>query len=498
MAARNIAGVSRVRLLLVITLVGVVLLGALQASFSVRAQERTEEQPLVDLLPSAGDISADLVQSEDRTRSLDEQAFMFANAGEMVQRLTEWGWQENVFRVYQSTIPTSNGAPSVTIDVSLTRFASPDGAAAALPVFLEDRAAVLGESEVQRPLQLADETRALSGTTPQGDDVTLYVRQGNLLLRVSVTTLQGTPIAPERIAQGILTGVGAQTPVNEQPQIVESGPLANYLLTELPIPNASCFSLASEGALDLPTLQGRYGGVTDLEAELQRMGWQGGDFRQFGCDAPPGGNAGWIDMTVQEFASPDDAAVAVYYFADARQRSTNLQAASASTLGEATAALSGPGVNGEDYTLYFSNGPLLFSVTGVAPAGDPRADVGDIAAVLYERSLDAPPSETTAIVTPQPTAPVIVQETALPTPLPTIAPPATATPVPTFAPTVVPLPPDTPVPTTIPVVIPTSTPVPTVVPTAPPPAPTATRTTTTDPTPTPRVIRPPTPVGEGQ
>ena len=484
------------RLLLVVTLIGMMLLGSLASGLGVLAQE----QPLVDLLPAAGDISADLVQSEDRTRTLDEQAAMFANAGEMIQLLTQWGWQENVFRVYQSTIPTSNGAPSATIDVSLTRFASQDGAAAALPVFLQDRAAVLGQSEVQRPLQLGDETRALTGSTPQGDDVTLYVLQGNLLLRVSVTTLQGTPIAPERIAQGILIGVGAQPQpaVTEQPQIVESGPLASYLLADLPIPNASCFSLANEGALDLPALQGRFGGVNDLDEELQRMGWQGGDFRQFGCDAPPGGNAGWIDMTVQEFASPDDAAVAVYYFADARARSTNLQAASASPLGEATAALSGPGVNGEDYTLYFSSGPLLFSVTGVAPAGDPRADVGDVAAALYERSLGTPVSETPAIVTPQPTAPVIVQETPLPTPLPTIAPPATSTPIPTLVPTAVPLPTETPVPTTIPVVIPTSTPLPTAVPTAAPPAPTATRTTTTAPTPTPRVIRPPVAGGEGE
>lgn len=483
------------RLLLVVTLIGMVLLGGLLGSLGVRAQE---QQPLVNLLPAAGDISADLVQSEDRTRTLEEQAAMFANAGEMTQLLTEWGWQENVFRVYQSTIPAGSGAPSATVDVSLTRFASPEGAAAALPAFLEDRAAVLGENEVQRPLQLGDETRALTGQTEQGDDVTLYVRQGNLLLRVSVTTLQGTPIAPERIAQGILIGVGAQPEVTGQPQIVESGPLASYLLADLPIPNASCFSLASEGALDLPALQGRYGGVNDLDEELQRMGWQGGDFRQFGCDNPPGGNAGWIDMTVQEFASPDDANVAVYYFADARGRSTNLQAASASALGEATAALSGPGVNGEDYTLYFSSGPLLFSVTGVAPTGDPRADVGDVAAALYELSLGTPASETPSIVTPQPTAPVIVQEALSPTPLPTIAPPATSTPVPTFAPTAVPMPTETPVPTTIPVVIPTSTPLPTAVPTAPPPPPTATRTTTTGPTPTPRVIRPPTPVGEGQ
>ncbi|MCA9876772.1 MAG: hypothetical protein KC442_03290, partial [Thermomicrobiales bacterium] len=77
------------RLLLVITLAGLVLLGSLTA--------RAQEPPLSALLPAAADISADLVQSEDRTRTLSEQASMFANAGEMTQRLIDWGWQENVF-----------------------------------------------------------------------------------------------------------------------------------------------------------------------------------------------------------------------------------------------------------------------------------------------------------------------------------------------------------------------------------------------------------------
>ncbi|MFT4038549.1 MAG: hypothetical protein QM692_10245, partial [Thermomicrobiales bacterium] len=267
----SVAGVTMARRLLAMVLIGVALLSVLLGGVMARAQE----QPLAALLPAASDISIDLAQTEDRSRTLAEQAAMFANAGEMTQRLTEWGWQENVFRVYQSTIPAPNGAPSATIDVSLTRFASAEGAAAALPVFLQDRAAVLGEDEVARPLQLGDETRALRGATPQGDDVTLYVRQGNLLLRVSVTTVSGTPIAPERIAQGILTGVGTTAPVAEtaQPQVVEGGPLAAFLLTTLPIPNAACFSVAGEGGLDLAALQGRYGGVQDLEEQLQRLGW---------------------------------------------------------------------------------------------------------------------------------------------------------------------------------------------------------------------------------
>ncbi|MCB0066500.1 MAG: hypothetical protein KDD77_05080, partial [Caldilineaceae bacterium] len=93
------------------TLVGMALLGALFGALPGGYSVGAQAQPLADMLPTAGDISADLVQSEDRSRSLGEQASMFSNAGEMTQRLTGWGWQENVFRVYQSTIPTGSGAP---------------------------------------------------------------------------------------------------------------------------------------------------------------------------------------------------------------------------------------------------------------------------------------------------------------------------------------------------------------------------------------------------
>jgi hypothetical protein len=74
---------------------------------------------------------------------------------------------------------------------------------------LSDRAAVLAQHEVKSqnltPRPIGDETHVLSGPVEGGDNTTLYVRTGALLLRLSLTTTSGAPaISPEEIAQGIV------------------------------------------------------------------------------------------------------------------------------------------------------------------------------------------------------------------------------------------------------------------------------------------------------
>jgi hypothetical protein len=166
-----------------------------------------------------------------------------------------------------------------------------------------------------------------------------------------------------------------------------------------------------------------------------------------------------------------------------------LQSIPAPTIGDRSAALTGPAVNGTEYSLYLSGGPLLYAVTGVAPdsGSDPRADVEAIAMALLA-----------------PNGPVQVQEFPTAAPVvsaaapPTMAPIPTATPLPTLVP--VPIPTATPIPppTAAPMraALPTATPIPrTPIPTAvvPAAAPQPTATTGPLPTATPRVIRPPTP-----
>jgi hypothetical protein len=468
---------------------------------SVTAQDSS----LRDLLPTADDIGPGFVAIDNRTRTLAEQATGFANANEAARLLAGWNWQENAFAVFQAAELTAAGSPLATLDISLTRFADAEDASLAMPYFLQDRAAVLGHREMKQVSQpaLGDESRVLNGSVEDGYDTTLYVRSGALLMRISLTATSvagGTAPSLQQIAQGIIDRAAPRSPSST---ITVMQPAVEPMLTTLPLDHAACFSIESEGELDVPAVVERLATGADVSTSLQALGWQGGVYRQFTCK-PPAGRVGWVDISLHRFADVRAAAEAVAYFADSRGRSMDLQPIPAPTFGDSSAALTGSAINGTEYSLYMSSGSLLFAVTGVAPdsGSDPRADVEAIAAALLA-----------------PNRPVQVAEIPTATSFVPIAAPPTVTPIPTATPlpTLVPIP----VPTATPISPPTATPLPTAAPpmlvvlptatptaTAPPPPPTAlptpeataipaadetAATTGPLPTPTPRVIRPPTP-----
>src|SRR5215204_7537993 len=455
---------------------------------SVTAQDRS----LLDLLPAAADIGPAFVVVDNRTRTLAEQATGFANADEAARMLADWDWQENVFQVFQTVGSMSTGAPLATLDISLTRFANAEGAALALPYFLSDRAAVLAQFEVKSqnvtPQLIGDEMRVLSGPVEGGNDATLYVRTGALLLRLSLTTSSGAPlISPESIAQEIVDRAIGQSPSGS---LTVMQLAAGSLLDTLPLDYAACFSVEGEGQMDVPAVVERLATDTGASTTLQNLGWQGGVYRQFACKPPPG-RVGWVDISMHRFPDADAASEAVAYFAASRADSMDLQSVPATMIGDSSAALTGRAVNGTEYSLYLSEGSVLYAVTGVAPDSDsdPRADVEAIARALLsatgpvqvEEFPIAAPAASEVIpptMAPIPTATPLPALVTIPVPTSTPIPPTTATPLPTAAPPML-------------AAIPTATPIPTAVIPAPPPQPTA--TTGPLPTATPRVIRPPTP-----
>src|SRR5918993_2308694 len=297
------------------------LIGSVPA-VSVTAQDRS----LLDLLPTAADLGPAFVVVDNRTRTLAEQATGFANADEAARLLAGWDWQENVFQVFQTEESTPAGAPVATLDISLTRFANAESAALALPYFLRDRAAVLAQHEVKsqnlslRPI--GDEIRVLTGPVEGGDDTTLYVRTGALLLRLSLTTASGAPaVSLEQIAQGIVDRATAQSPSSAL-TVMQSA--AEPLLDTLPLDHAACFSVEGEGELDVPAVVERLATGADATAELQDLGWQGGAYRQFTCK-PPAGRVGWVDISVHRFPDAASAADPVAYFAASTAESMDLQ-----------------------------------------------------------------------------------------------------------------------------------------------------------------------------
>ena len=485
-----------------VSIVSLLLLIASIPAVTVTAQQSS----LLDLLPSATEVGPAFVVVDNRTRSLAEQASGFANADEAAQQLAGWDWQENVFQVFQTEEATPAGAPLATLDISLTRFADTEGATSALPYFLSDRAAVLAQHEVKSQnltsRTIGDETRVLSGPVEGGDDTTLYVRTGALLLRLSLTANSGAlAMSPEEIAQGIVERAAAQSSSSTL-TVMQSA--AEPLLDTLPLDHAPCFSVEGEGELDVPAVVDRLATGTDASAELQALGWQGGVYRQFTCK-PPAGRVGWVDISVHRFPDAASAAEAVAYFAASRAESMELQSVPAPTIGDRSAALTGPAVNGTEYSLYMSGGQLLYAVTGVAPdrGSDPQADVEAIGTALLtstgpvqvEEFPVAAPVVSDVIpptVTPIPTTTPLPTLIPIPIPTSTPLPVPTATPLPTVAPPMLAaIPTATPIPTAPPPPNIAPTPIPTAMMPAAPPEPTA--TTGPLPTATPRVIHPPTP-----
>jgi uncharacterized protein len=186
-------------------------------------------------------------------------------------------------------------------------------------------------------------------------------------------------------------------------------PAARELLPTAPaLAHAPCFFLVEEGALDFPALLGRFAGVPGAAEHLSALGWQDGAYRQFGCDGPPAGAAGWIDISVHVFVDDASARAAVPYFAEARIAGTSLGYDEAPQLGDARVAVSGAASNGWEYTLYASKGPVLVRVTGVSPLGEPD---GDVAAVVADVLARVPAGVLSTQPTPKPQA-------AAPTPTP--------------------------------------------------------------------------------
>jgi hypothetical protein len=338
--------------------------------------------PLIDLLPGYPEGGSPLSVVDDGERTLDEHAASFADPAEAAQLLPEWGWQGNAYRLFEAPA-APGGTTRPYLYVSVTRFGDADGAAAALPYVIRDLAAEIGHREIPTDAAVGDEARQFVAPVDGGTDLTLYVRDGALVVRTSVLLTEGAPIAdPATVAQGI---IAAQTV--PRPTAVPRPSLLPWLLDALPPDLSPCLRDVGQEDLDFAELVERFPMVPDAASRLGALGWQAGSYRQFACDTAPSAGLNWVDMSVHRFADAESAAAAVPFFANARTLGTQLYEVPATGPGDATAAVFGPSELGTEYTLYASTGPLLLRVTGIALDTDPTADAELVMTALYLRNL---------------------------------------------------------------------------------------------------------------
>jgi hypothetical protein len=149
-------------------------------------RQTTTAPDISSLLPLQHEVPSDLTHTGDQNRTLADVAVNYTSPSETERLFTSWGWKENVTRNYERT-GWSSGVTWVY--VSIHRFDSASGALNALEYSLNDQMASTGAWEVSVS-PLADTTRALATSS----DLTVYVQQGNLLIRLTIAAPGGDPM----------------------------------------------------------------------------------------------------------------------------------------------------------------------------------------------------------------------------------------------------------------------------------------------------------------
>jgi hypothetical protein len=155
-------------------------------------EPRVVSPELFASLPAKSRVPSGLRLAEEHARSASTIASTFPDPSEAEGLFQSWGWRESAARVFVAD-GAGTAAGTTHLELSVFRLADARAAAAALPYFLDARAAALGLSEIAAP-QAGDEARAIAGPTQGGREVTVYVRSGANLFRFTGIGL-GDPMA---------------------------------------------------------------------------------------------------------------------------------------------------------------------------------------------------------------------------------------------------------------------------------------------------------------
>ena len=151
-------------------------------------------QNLMALLPSPEQLPAGMVLAEAGSLPASEIAATFPDPDDAADVLREWGWAVNAYRVYVAG--TGAGPDRLTrLEISLHQFSTNSmvgcatcGASYALSYFAHGRAVMLDQGEILDPGMRPCEAEL---SAAYGEEVTRYLRYGNLLIRVTGAAPKG-------------------------------------------------------------------------------------------------------------------------------------------------------------------------------------------------------------------------------------------------------------------------------------------------------------------
>jgi hypothetical protein len=165
---------------------------------------------LAALLPSTSELPPGLELASDGALTVEAMPLTFPEPTEAAERLARWGWQENAYRGFVVAGEQTPGAPSA-VEISLHRFASDSGAGSALPYFADARAEVRGLSVVPTESISPDES-VVVGQAAEGNEATLFLRLGDVLVRVTAVVPDGpAEYVARQVADAVVAKHNRQT-----------------------------------------------------------------------------------------------------------------------------------------------------------------------------------------------------------------------------------------------------------------------------------------------
>ena len=278
----------------------------------------------------------------------------------------EWGHH---VQWLMGTVPEPGSAFELQADCFAGAYASEAGQQGLLdPGDITE--AVMGSAAAGDPLGLPQDRRGAHGIN---DDRVIAFMRGYL----DGVTGCGWPLA-----------TASQSP--DRPQVPAELSLAALLPAGLNLPQGQPFRLEAEG---ISTFADMVEGLPDPERTRQLLvewGWQENVYRIYAADAPPPDAVGWVSVGIHRFSSVDGAAAALSYFAEARRNALGYEPVDVGLFADQTEAFAGQAVNGRELVIYARRGNLVFRADGIAPSGDPTADVFETLLIPLRQLVDEP------------------------------------------------------------------------------------------------------------
>lgn len=141
-------------------------------------------------LPDPSALDGDWTVTDEGERTKAEVADAIGPDGD--NQLTSWRWRDNFYLDLTRTDPASFPDETTYINVSVHRFANPEGASEALTALSDIVINVQGLQVVETPA-IGDQARGLAGPGEGVNLYVLYVQDGKYLIRLGGSSATGDP-----------------------------------------------------------------------------------------------------------------------------------------------------------------------------------------------------------------------------------------------------------------------------------------------------------------